>query len=152
MGTAAAVERATAAYRAETDVIDRFFADACVFGPEERVSKKELFEAWEEWCAEEGVEPRGQTKFTRVMGERGVVKKFAEAKIGGTRLWKGIGLAGNDGETAPNRESAPPENPCKHGGGESVVGHFDENSENFSTEPPTREGFSENGLKVPQVP
>ena len=47
LGTAAAVEAATAKYRAETDVIDRFFSDVCVFGPEHKISKKAPFEAWE---------------------------------------------------------------------------------------------------------
>jgi putative DNA primase/helicase len=75
LGSAAAVEAATAAYPEETDVIERFFDDACVFGLEERVGKRELFEAWEAWC-EEGVESGSQVKFTRVMGERGGREKF----------------------------------------------------------------------------
>jgi putative DNA primase/helicase len=47
LGTAAAVDRATAEYRAETDVIERFFEDVCEFGPEKRVTRTALFEAWE---------------------------------------------------------------------------------------------------------
>ena len=72
LGSAAAVEAATAAYRAETDVLDRFFDDACVFGPEERVSKKGLYEVWVDWCEEEGVNPETQTTFTKKVAERGV--------------------------------------------------------------------------------
>jgi putative DNA primase/helicase len=73
LGTSAAVERATSAYRAETDVvIDRSFEDACVFGPDKRITKKGLFEAWEEWCDAEGEDPGKQNSFTRVMRERGV--------------------------------------------------------------------------------
>src|SRR5215208_2343720 len=71
LGSAAAVERATAKYRKETDVIDRFFADVCVFGPKQKVGKKELFEAWEEWCDENGEESGKQNSFTRTMSERG---------------------------------------------------------------------------------
>src|SRR5215208_4947610 len=76
LGTSAAVERATAKYREETDVIDRFFADMCVFTSGASVTKKGLFEAWENWCIENGEESGKQNGFTRTMGERGVVKKF----------------------------------------------------------------------------
>jgi len=85
LGSAAAVERATAKYREETDVIDRFFADVCVFGPDESVTKKGLFEAWENWCIENGEESGKQNSFTRTMSERGVVKNFEEKIIHGTR-------------------------------------------------------------------
>src|SRR5215208_7528694 len=54
LGSAPAVEAATAAYRAETDVVERFFDDECVFGPEEIVTRKGLFAAWQEWCDENG--------------------------------------------------------------------------------------------------
>jgi putative DNA primase/helicase len=97
LGTSAAVEAATAAYRSETDVIDRFFSDVCVFGPKQEVGKKALYEAWESWCIDEGADAGSQVKFTRVMAERGVVRGFAEAKVRGTRLWRGIGLVGKEG-------------------------------------------------------
>jgi len=105
LGTSEAVERATAEYRAETDVVDRFFGDACVFGPKERVSKKALFEGWERWCDNEGIDPGSQVAFTRVMGERGVVKGFAEKKVNGTRVWQGINLlqGPSDDEPAPHK-------------------------------------------------
>jgi putative DNA primase/helicase len=101
LGSAAAVDRATAAYRAETDVVDRFFADECVFGPKDKikVAKKALFEAWEDWCQEEGVDAGSQTHFTRVMGERGVIRNFEEGKSNGIRVWKGIKLQKSDPET-----------------------------------------------------
>jgi putative DNA primase/helicase len=76
LGTAAAVDKATAEYREDTDVIDRFFRDVCEFGPDLRVGKMELFEAWESWCLGEGEEPGKQVGFSRVMKESGVVKKF----------------------------------------------------------------------------
>jgi putative DNA primase/helicase len=98
LGTSAAVERATSEYRAETDIIDRFFDDVCVFGPEHRVSLKGLFEAWESWCHENGEESGKQTGFTRVMKDRGKVKNFADSKSNGVRIWRGIGLAGSDPE------------------------------------------------------
>src|SRR5215212_7070141 len=64
LGTARAVDEATAEYREETDVVDRFFDDRCVFGPDEWVGKADLFEAWESWCIDEGVDPGKQNSFT----------------------------------------------------------------------------------------
>jgi putative DNA primase/helicase len=65
LGTSAAVDAATAEYRAETDITERFFADECVFGPEHSVTRKALFQAWERWAEEEGEDPGKQTMFTR---------------------------------------------------------------------------------------
>jgi P4 family phage/plasmid primase-like protien len=174
LGSARAVEAATAAYREETDVIDRFFADECVFGPEHTVTKKVLFEAWESWCYDNGEEPGKQTGFTRVMGERGVVRGFEEKKVKGVRIWSGIGLQSdpqpdpkrgvvkteieenggeNVGESAPQSaffDKVPPtQKSCKQEGGERSRGQFSENKENFSPELLRVEGFAENGQKVP---
>jgi putative DNA primase/helicase len=71
LGTSVAVEAATSAYRAETDVIERFFEDVCVFGPEYSVSKKDLYETWVQWADENGEDPGTQNMFTRTMRERG---------------------------------------------------------------------------------
>jgi putative DNA primase/helicase len=132
LGSSRAVEAATAAYRSETDVLDRFFADECEFGPpaEFRVPKRELFEAWERWCGAEGADPGTQTTFTRTVKERGVVKGFSERKVMGTRFWVGIRL------TTPPSESpsAPIQKSCKQGGVVEEQGHFNSNFENFSPE------------------
>ena len=71
LGSAAAVDKAPQAYRAETEVTERFFEDECVFGEDYAVSKKGLYEAWVEWCDQEGVDPGTQVFFTRTMGQRG---------------------------------------------------------------------------------
>jgi len=148
LGTAAAVEAATAAYREETDVIDRFFADVCVFGPQQKVGKKELYEAWEAWCYENGEEPGKQNGFTRVMGERGVVRNFGEGIVMGRRIWKGIGVDKSAPNPSPENKSAPIQKSCKQGGSSTHQVHFSSDSGNFSTDPPRVEGFSEKGKKV----
>jgi phage/plasmid-associated DNA primase len=147
LGTAA-VERATAKYREETDIINRFFADACVFGPDESVTKKGLFEAWESWCIDNGEEAGKQNSFTRTMGERRVVKNFEEKILHGTRYWKGISVVENSSPPPSEKKVHPPKNSWKHEGGETSGVHFSEDSENFSSEPPTQEGFWKNGSKV----
>jgi phage/plasmid-associated DNA primase len=148
LGSSKAVEAATAAYRSETDVLDRFFDDECEFGPKFQVGKKTLFEAWERWCDAEGADEGTQTSFTRTLKERGVVKGFSEKKVRGTRVWVGIRLA-----TPPSEEeSAPSQNPCKHEGVVEDRGHFGQDLENLSTERPRVGGFGKTAEKCPQVP
>jgi putative DNA primase/helicase len=118
LGSSTAVERATAAYRAETDVIDRFFADECVFGPEYSIPKKELFEAWEGWCEGEGEDAGSQVRFTRVMSEKGALKGFAETKYCGTRVWRGVSTVPNP----PHEPNLPHEKDLQTGGGKRECG------------------------------
>ena len=141
LGTAAAVERATAKYRAETDVIERFFEDACVFGPEYKITRKELFEAYEAWCEENGESPLPQRSFTSTMLERGAVKNFAEGTVQRKRGWHGISSAENPSRTPPEKDVQQVQNPCKTEGRETNPLHISEENENFSSEPPRVEGF-----------
>jgi putative DNA primase/helicase len=125
LGSSEAVDRATAAYRAETDLYERFLADACVFGPKMRVGKSALFRAWAEWCDSEGEETGKQNQFSRDMKEKGGMKNFEEKKIKGTWYWSGIGVL----ETGPESlsvENVPPSqngvSKGKHGGREDQGG------------------------------
>src|SRR5215217_1945385 len=148
LGTSAAVESATAEYRAETDVVERFFEDECEFGPEKRVTRTALFEAWERWCDAEGEDAGKQTGFTQTMRERGVVKGFREGKVEKVRGWHSVGLTTGPSETesVPHEESAylkEKETP--------VVNrrvHFSENRQNLSAIPPTQGKFGKNTEKV----
>ena len=92
LGSAAAVDRATAAYRTETDMFERFMSERCEFGPDKSVTKADLYEAYEEWCAEEDEEPKTIKTFGSTMKEKGVVKNFEERRTKKDRMWKGIGL------------------------------------------------------------
>jgi putative DNA primase/helicase len=148
LDTAAAIERATAAYRSETDIIERFFEDVCAFRADYRVPKKDLFEAYEAWCTENGEGSLSQNMFARVIGERGVVKNFEEGKSNGIRIWKGIKLQKSDPEPPSPDRSDPVQKSWKQRGGERSQGHISSDSENFSLEPPTQEGFWKNGQKV----
>ena len=134
LGTSKAVEEATAEYRDETDVVERFFASECVFGPDKRISKVELWEAWESWAMDEGEESGKQVGFSRVMKERGVVKGFREARAKKGRVWEGIDVIKEGGVVSPDpgeqskkpTENVPkvdtqdkvdtPKSPAKHGG------------------------------------
>jgi putative DNA primase/helicase len=108
LGTSAAVDAATAEYRSETDVIERFFQDECEFGPDKRVTRTALFEAWESWCDAEGENPGVRKDFVGVLRERGVVKGFGEKRVGNERGWGGIGLTTHpsDPPSVRNQDSA----------------------------------------------
>lgn len=71
LGSSAAVDQATAAYRAETDILEQFFQDRCHFYPEAEVSISDLFGAWERWTDEMGEETGTKRKFTKDVRERG---------------------------------------------------------------------------------
>ena len=139
-------------------MIERFFRDECRFGPRLKVSRSELYGAWEAWCLDEGEHDMGKTLFSRTMKDRGAVKGFVEGKSNGARVWKGIGLAEKDGgvvspdpgeqsenrrqsdpDTPPKRESDPVQKSCKHGGIVDRQGHFTPDSQEFSISTP-REG------------
>jgi len=149
LGSAPAVEAATAAYRAETDVVERFFDDECVFGPEEIVTRKGLFAAWQEWCDENGEFADTQNKFTRAMREKGVMKNFEEKKIKGEWHWKGVGIAKNVPPRPSDEKLPPAQKSCKDEGGESSGGNFSEDSPNFSGNDTHVGGFPQMDEKLP---
>jgi hypothetical protein len=152
LGTSAAVEAATAAYRAETDIVDRFFGDVCVFGPKQKIGKKELFEAWEQWCYENGEEPGKQNSFTRLMGDKGVVLNFEEVKVKGNRIWKGIDV-GESAPQTPSDEKVPPyKSPAKTGVVLPLGGTFPKIRQKYLRMPLVRKGFRKTAKKCPPGP
>jgi putative DNA primase/helicase len=136
LGSAAAVEAATAAYRAETDVLEEFFQDRCYFYPEAIVSISDLYETWERWCDETGEDAGGKRTFAREVRERGVVKNVTDANVDrNTRGFAGISV------------SPPRQSPDKSPANVRVVKASEtgdrEKSKLFS-EPPRVEKFVEN--------
>jgi hypothetical protein len=147
------VEAATAAYRSETDVLERFFAEECVFGPEEFVTRKGIFEAWQKWCDENGEFAETPNKFTRTLRERGVVKNFEEDRDArGERGWRGIGLRNSVTTPPSNPPSAKLTNPqksWKHEGGETPSWQFGQEKGKVSLEPSRVDSFPQTDLKLP---
>jgi len=158
LGSAAAVDRATAAYRSETDVIERFINEVCTLGEGLKVEKQEMFEAYERWCIDEDEEPKTPKSFTGLMLEKGVVKNFEDGKSNGKRIWKRITLRESVPEEGPSDNVSLPQKSCKQIGGEASEGHISENSGKVVLDPPRVETLSENGqnvslssLSVPEV-
>jgi putative DNA primase/helicase len=89
LGVCDAVERATAAYRTESDIIGRFVRDCCELDDEARVTRKALRAALLAYCEEAGDDdvPPAST-VGRWLTERGV----REARLDGKRAYRGIRL------------------------------------------------------------
>jgi putative DNA primase/helicase len=81
------VRVATAAYRAEEDVIAGFLEDCCFVAPHLKVRSSDLYAAYIPWCKDMGEAPCSQKLLGRQLSERG----FVPAKAG-TRFWRGLGL------------------------------------------------------------
>lgn len=89
LGDAAAVQQATSAYREAEDPLADFFAEAVVFEPGARLSRKELREAYERHAREAGQRFLvGPHAFAKGVRDRGA----EESKMGGVRLWIGVRL------------------------------------------------------------
>lgn len=93
LGMPAAVQRATAEYRAEMDVVDQFLAERCELGSTTtearrlRVKVSRLYGAYEEWCDAAGLRfPLSRAALSTRLKERGLEIK----KTGGE--WVVIGL------------------------------------------------------------
>jgi phage/plasmid-associated DNA primase len=79
--------------------VERFIDEMCAFGPDLRVTKTEMYEAYEQWCIEEDEEAKGTKTFVGLMNEKGVVKNFEGKKSNGLRIWSGIDLRRSDPDT-----------------------------------------------------
>ena len=91
LGEPEEVKVATASYREEMDTLAEFIKDRCVVRPDARVSRKALFDAYVEWCQEDGQAQVNSRSFVAGMRDKG----FGECRAGlkGARAWDGIELA-----------------------------------------------------------
>lgn len=94
LGTCAAVEQATAAYRTENDVIGRFVAECCEFADDHRVLSRALRDALKHYCEESGDDLPPAAVVGRWLTDRGV----REARIDKKRAYRGLRLLENTGE------------------------------------------------------
>lgn len=89
LGSAAAVEDATAAYRHEMDTLGEFLDDCCVIEPTTRAQAGDLYRTFTTWADENGQRERlSQQAFGRRLSERG----FDQARTGAARWWLGLGI------------------------------------------------------------
>lgn len=84
------VKDATQNYRNEMDILAQFFTDCCVENPSATVKTKDLYEAYSNWCENNGETASKKRAFGMRLQEKG----FKSIRIGstGARGWKGVGL------------------------------------------------------------
>lgn len=97
LGTPSAVRDATAAYRGENDTLGEFFGLRVAFDPTATVVRKDLREAYEGHCRDNGAEPFGAKRFASRLKERGVVPTCVRTASGPRDGWRGVRLM-NDAE------------------------------------------------------
>jgi putative DNA primase/helicase len=120
VGTCEAVDASTAEYREDMDRVAGFFAERCVLEPDAKVANKELREAYETWCRENGVRaPLSGKEFASRLD----AKHCAKAKSGSARGWRGIRLLNEWEEPQEQRRN-------RDGGtaGQTNPGNFPSNS------------------------
>ena len=90
LGKAAAVDGATAEYRAEQDPLRDFVSEACLVAPTVQCARKDLRAAYEAWVEEAGGRSpmTGQAFNERIRKLGGVAEKIVK----GVRMWTGLGL------------------------------------------------------------
>lgn len=88
LGTAAAVEKATADYRAESDQVAEFLQDSCELGPSYKVQAKALYTVYYDWCNGRKEAPNSVKAFGTRMRELG----YATIKSS-TTFYQGLRLA-----------------------------------------------------------
>ena len=64
------VKQATTEYHEGEDVIGRFTTDCCEFSNDAKVRSSELYNAYRDWCKDNGHKPLSSTKFGKRIGER----------------------------------------------------------------------------------
>jgi len=89
LGTAERVEAATAVYKADMDPVARFLEERCERGPDLKVGKGPLFDAYKAWCWH-GSEQVGMSK--NEFGARLATMGFEDGKSGPWRYWTGLAI------------------------------------------------------------
>lgn len=85
----AAVLAASAAYRAEMDILAEFITDRCEERAGATVGNATLYAAYKAWAEESGLRPRSHRWLSTALGARGL-KQASDRSAG--RTWEGIGL------------------------------------------------------------
>jgi phage/plasmid-associated DNA primase len=86
--------------RAMINPVGAFVADRCDVGPDERVSRRDLYDAWKAWCEANGRDhPGDMAGFGRNL--RTVLPKVRDERPGGgnsrARFYTGISLRPEEG-------------------------------------------------------
>jgi putative DNA primase/helicase len=95
LGSCAAADAATAAYRRDSDTVGQFLTDCCTIGPGARANQALFYEAWRDWCHAQGQAAWRLKALKETLRERGVLGPDSEVKSNGTRWLLGVALSEN---------------------------------------------------------
>jgi len=93
-GLPAAVKDASRAYQEESDVVGRFIDECCQIDESYKITKRELYAFYKEWCEKNGERHQTSKKFGGLIKKR---RQFSEKrgrvddKV--VRFWEGLKLA-----------------------------------------------------------
>jgi putative DNA primase/helicase len=87
-----AVKDATVAYRRAMDVVGRFIEDCCTVAPYAKVESTLLYQAYVQWCTDNGEQALSQRKLAERLRERGLRNDGQRDSITRRIMWEGIGL------------------------------------------------------------
>jgi len=87
---------ATNALFAHNDFLSNFLKEMCVVDPDEKIKVKAVWDAYKQWCEEQGEDPAQGRTFNHMMEERGFVRKQARVYGVSGKAWVGIRLKEHD--------------------------------------------------------
>src|ERR1019366_5368435 len=90
------VQTATTALFAHNDFLSDFLKEMCVVDPDEKVPVKAVWDAYKQWCEEQGEDPAQGRTFNHMMEERCFVRKQARVYGVSGKAWVGIRLKEHD--------------------------------------------------------
>jgi putative DNA primase/helicase len=95
--------------------ISTFVRERCVVGPDHEVGVDRLFQAWRDWCQEEGRDHPG-TKAAFAKNLRAVVPKVHKGRphVDDQREYRYTGIALREGDRATDRQSSGPRTSTDH--------------------------------------
>ena len=97
------IKEATAEYKSSMDVVAEFIEGCCVENHREKITTKEIYKAYKNWCEVSGEDPVNKKSFGRRLSERG----YKSIKIGSPkqeRGWLGIALKDEDADLPFNND------------------------------------------------
>jgi phage/plasmid-associated DNA primase len=72
-------------YRKDSDLIGEFLDDVMEVDPTAKINQQTAYEAWKQWCLDNGFRVSSKKSFTQRLAERG----YPEGKSGGARFYVG---------------------------------------------------------------
>jgi P4 family phage/plasmid primase-like protien len=82
------VQKATAGYRTEMDVLGQFITECCLVGPNYRIKAADLYDAYKRWCEQNREHADVQRTWGMALTERG----YESYKVQGRSWWRGIAI------------------------------------------------------------